>query len=224
MNSEEIAVLRVLYKHKRPLELSALIRGFPDASHSSLLEAVSVLQSLSIISLTDCSSTLYVSVNREMRSRVLELLDNDAEKYNAIKTLERETHLKTMRGQCDTYKSHFGPEAKGEDRDKDRAKDLIILPKRALKKSAVVVLISFFFLGTVAALNSQTIDSNMDASNNIPVIFTSNPSSLAPLYHQSLETSDRDAVLYVLEPANSTDSALAVLAFNGDGGREISKT
>ena len=85
MKSEEIAVLRILYKHNGPLNLSALVEGFPDQSKSLIVDAVSRLQLLSYLSVTECSSVLYVAINRQMRRIVLNLLQNDSERYNTNK-------------------------------------------------------------------------------------------------------------------------------------------
>ena len=93
MKSEEIAVLRILYKHNSPLNLSALVEGFPDQSKSLIIDAVSSLQLHSYLSVTECSSVLYVAINRQMRRTVLHLLRNDSERYNTNKIWENEIQL-----------------------------------------------------------------------------------------------------------------------------------
>ncbi|MGH9975815.1 MAG: hypothetical protein ACRD8Z_08280, partial [Nitrososphaeraceae archaeon] len=94
MKSEEIAVLRILYKHKGLLKLSKLIDGFPDESRSRVVEAVTSLQLQSFLSITDCSSVLHISINRQARTTVFELLEGDCEQSsNKGSLVKNHVHL-----------------------------------------------------------------------------------------------------------------------------------
>lgn len=154
MKSEEIAVLRILYKHYGPIKLSTLIEGFPDKSKSLIFDAVASLQLLSYLNMTECSSVLYVAINRQRRRNVYNLLENVFEQYSAIK---REENEKLIR---DTF------QAKHERRSDCSYKPVaetqgnkelwLRIPKRAIKLSASMLVFSFVILGTISALNSQS--------------------------------------------------------------------
>jgi hypothetical protein len=159
MKSEEIAVLRILYKHNGPFKLSALVEGFPDQSKSLIVDAVSNLQLLSYLSMTECSSVLYVAINRQMRRIVLNLLQNDSERYNPNKILENEIQLShpIRVGHSNLHNElSYKPDLK-----KIENRDLWLrLPKRALKLSISVLVFSFVILGTITALNLQSTTSS----------------------------------------------------------------
>jgi hypothetical protein len=155
MKSEEIAILRILYKHKGLLKLSKLIDGFPDESRSRVIEAVTSLQLQSFLSITDCSSVLHISINRQARRTVLELLESDSKRSSsANRILKDHIHLnhpfqfkRAGRGFDASYKSELKTH---------NVKGLWPrLPQRALKLSTVLVC-SFVVLGTIAILNSQS--------------------------------------------------------------------
>lgn len=166
MNSEEIAVLRILYKHNSPLKLSALVEGFPDQSKLPIIDAVSSLQLHSYLSMTECSSVLYVAINRQMRRTVLHLLRNDSERYNTNKIWENEIQLSHPIG---VGHSNLNNELSVKSNlKKIDNKDLWLrLPKRALKLSTSVLVFSFVIFGTITALNSQsTASSSMYAGSD----------------------------------------------------------
>lgn len=154
MKSEEIAVLRILYKHYGPIKLSNLIEGFPDKSKSLIFDAVSRLQLLSYLNMIECSSVLYVALNRQMRRNVYNLLENAFEQYSAIKREENKKlishHIQAKhetRSEC-SYKP---------DAETHGNKELWLrIPKRAIKFSASMLVFSFVILGTISALNSQS--------------------------------------------------------------------
>jgi hypothetical protein len=77
MNTYEVAVLRILIKRQQPLKLSSLISGFPDDSEDSVLSAVSSLRLDGYIALNDYQPNGYVSVNRERRKEILQIVSPD---------------------------------------------------------------------------------------------------------------------------------------------------
>lgn len=155
MKSEEIAVLRILYKHKSLIKLSTLIDGFPDESRSRIVDAVANLQLQSFLNLTDISTVLYVSINRQAKRTVLELLKGDSERSStASRILKNPIHL-NHQFQLRHSNTDFDTSYKSDSKTLN-VKDLWSrLPKRALKLSTVLVC-SFVVLGAFAILNSQS--------------------------------------------------------------------
>lgn len=227
MKSEEIAVLRILYKHNSPLKLSALVDGFPDQSKSLVIDAVSSLQLHSYLSMTECSSVLYVAINRQMRRTVLHLLRNDSERYNTNKVWENEIQLSHPIG---VGHSHLNNESSVKPNLKkiDNRDLWLRLPKRALKLSTSVLVFSFVIFGTITALNSQsTTSSSMYAGSDgaTPFMPTSSSSLITEMqkgrtvpvdhvYNSGLteETHPSEPAMYegiftkvVSEPASSHD-------------------
>jgi hypothetical protein len=155
MKSEEIAVLRILYKHKGLLKLSKLIDGFPDESRSRVIEAVTSLQLQSFLSITDCSSVLHISMNRQARRAVLELLEGDtARTSSATRVLKNHIHL-NHRFQLKHPSTDFDTSYKSDLKALNVKNLWSRSPQRALKLSTVLVC-SFVILGTFAILNSQS--------------------------------------------------------------------
>ena len=77
MNTFEVAVLRVLIKRQQPLKLSTLVSGFPDESEDNVLSAVSNLKFQGYLVLDDYQPNGYVSINRERRKEILQIVDSD---------------------------------------------------------------------------------------------------------------------------------------------------
>ena len=77
MNTFEVAVLRVLIKRQQPLKLSILVSGFPDDSEDNVLSAVSNLKFQGYLVLDDYQPNGYVSINRERRKEILQIVDSD---------------------------------------------------------------------------------------------------------------------------------------------------
>jgi hypothetical protein len=155
MKSEEIAVLRILYKHKGLLKLSKLIDGFPDESRSRVIEAVTNLQLQSFVSITDCCSVLHISINRQARRTVLELLEGDSERSScATRVLKNHIH-QNRQFQLKHASTGFDTSYKSDLKTLDIKILWSRLPQRALKLSTVLVC-SFVVLGTFAILNSQS--------------------------------------------------------------------
>jgi hypothetical protein len=73
----EVAVLRVLIKRQQPLKLSTLVSGFPDDSEDNVLSAVSNLKFQGYLVLDDYQPNGYVSINRERRKEILQIVDSD---------------------------------------------------------------------------------------------------------------------------------------------------
>ncbi len=156
MRSEETAVLRILYKHCGPIKLSTLIEGFPDHSKSLVADAVSRLQLLSFLSLTDCSSELYVSLNRHMRRTAFELLEDDSEQYNANRIMENEIQ-----------QNHSIPLKQNNKRINSYEPDLkrlngINLWRRLLQRRilSTIFVFTFVFIGSITIINSQSTTSS----------------------------------------------------------------
>lgn len=77
MNTFEVAVLRVLIKRQQPLKLSTLVSGFPNDSEDNVLSAVSSLKLQGYLVLDDYQPNGYVSINRERRKEILQIVDSD---------------------------------------------------------------------------------------------------------------------------------------------------
>ncbi len=79
VNTFEVAVLRILIKRQQhqPLKLSTLVSGFPDDAEDNVLSAVSNLRLQGYIMLNDYQPSGYVSINRDRRKDVLQIVDSD---------------------------------------------------------------------------------------------------------------------------------------------------
>ncbi len=78
MNTFEVAVLRVLIKRQQPLKFSTLVSGFPDDCEDSVLSAISSLRLHGYVMLDDdYQPNGYISVNRERRKEILQIVDSD---------------------------------------------------------------------------------------------------------------------------------------------------
>jgi hypothetical protein len=77
VNTFEVAVLRVLIKRQQPLKLSTLVSGFPDDSEDNVLSAVSSLKLQGYIVLDDYQPNGHLSINRERRKEILQIVDSD---------------------------------------------------------------------------------------------------------------------------------------------------
>jgi hypothetical protein len=182
MKPEETAVLRILYKHMTPLKLSALVGGFPDDSTSQIVDAIATLQKRSIVCLTECFSVLYVSINREMRRCVLELLEDDSERYKIRKVTENEIRLNPSTGQGSSL--GIEPSSKSNLRSLENREVWLRIPKRAVKLSASILICSFLILGTITALNSQSTTTSITSTGDdhyMPIVFTDTPSLVTKL-------------------------------------------
>ncbi len=77
MNTFEVAVLRILIKRQQPLKFSTLVRGFPDDCEDSVLSAISSLKLHGYVTLDDYQPNGYISINRERRKEILQIVDSD---------------------------------------------------------------------------------------------------------------------------------------------------
>jgi hypothetical protein len=75
VNAFEVAILRVLIKRQQPIKLSALVSGFPDDSEDNVFSAISSLKLHGYIMLDDYQPQGYISINRERRKEILQILD-----------------------------------------------------------------------------------------------------------------------------------------------------
>src|SRR5919199_2614846 len=75
VNAFEVAILRVLIKRQQPLKLSALVNGFPDDSEDNVFSAISSLKLHGYIILNDYQPHGYVSINRDRRKEILQIVD-----------------------------------------------------------------------------------------------------------------------------------------------------
>ena len=76
VNTFEVAVLRVLVKRHAPLKLSMLVSGFPDDCEDHVLAAVSSLKLGGYIVLSDYQPNGYVSIARDRRQEILQIVDS----------------------------------------------------------------------------------------------------------------------------------------------------
>jgi hypothetical protein len=76
VNTFEVAVLRVLVKRHAPLKLSMLVSGFPDDCEDDVLAAVSSLKLAGYIVLSDYQPNGYVSIARDRRQEILQIVDS----------------------------------------------------------------------------------------------------------------------------------------------------
>jgi hypothetical protein len=90
VNTFEVAVLRILIKRQQPLKLSTLVSGFPDDCEDSVLSAISSLRLHRYILLDDYQFSGYISINRERRKEILQIVDSDIylHKLEAPHTIE----------------------------------------------------------------------------------------------------------------------------------------
>lgn len=90
MNTFEVAVLRVLIKRQQPLKFSTLVSGFPDDCEDSVLSAISSLKLHGYVMLDDYQPNGYVSINKERRKEILQIVDSDIypHKSEALHTRE----------------------------------------------------------------------------------------------------------------------------------------
>lgn len=77
MNTFEVAVLRILIKRQQPLKFSTLVSGFPDDCEDSVLSAISSLKLHGYVTLDDYQPNGYISINRERRKEILQIVDSD---------------------------------------------------------------------------------------------------------------------------------------------------
>ncbi len=77
MNIFEVAVLRVLIKRQQPMKLSIVVSGFPDDSEDNVLSAISSLKLQGYLVFNDYRPNEYISINRERRKEILQIVDSD---------------------------------------------------------------------------------------------------------------------------------------------------
>jgi hypothetical protein len=102
VNTFEVAVLRILIKRQQPLKLSTLVSGFPDDCEDSVFSAISSLRLHRYILLDDYQLNGYISINRERRKEILQIVDSNIylhkleaphtiENYNSIPIKEKKS-------------------------------------------------------------------------------------------------------------------------------------
>jgi hypothetical protein len=84
VNTFEVAVLRILIKRQQPLKLSTLVSGFPDDFEDNVLSAVSSLQLHGFVVLDDYQPNGDVSINRERRKEILQIVDSDIYSHDLV--------------------------------------------------------------------------------------------------------------------------------------------
>jgi hypothetical protein len=91
MNIFEIAVLRVLIKRRQPMKLSILVSGFPDESEDNVLSAISSLKLQGYLVFDDYHPNGYISINRERRKEILQIVDSDihVDKFQSLSDKEK---------------------------------------------------------------------------------------------------------------------------------------
>jgi hypothetical protein len=84
VNTFEVAVLRILIKRQQPLKLSTLVSGFPDDFEDNVLSAVSSLKLHGFVVLDDYQPNGDVSINRERRKEILQIVDSDIYSHDLV--------------------------------------------------------------------------------------------------------------------------------------------
>jgi hypothetical protein len=77
MNSEELAVLRILFKHRTAMKMSVLLDGFPDRSVKAVNEAILSLYVAGFILFTNFPSCWSVGINKDKRRIVFDILNRN---------------------------------------------------------------------------------------------------------------------------------------------------
>ena len=90
MNIFEIAVLRVLVKRQQPMKLSILVSGFPDDSEDDVLSAISSLKLQGYLVFEDYQPNGYISINRERRKEILQIVDSDIHMHKSQSLPDKE--------------------------------------------------------------------------------------------------------------------------------------
>lgn len=181
MIPEEIAILRILYKHYDPIKLSTLIEGFPDHSRSFIVDAISRLQLQSYLVLIDTPSDLYVSITRQKRRIVLDLLESDSRQHNFDRLIENEMLKSTSVRAMERDDNDDDDEDSPRNSNTNNEDLLLRLPKRAVKIGLSLLVFSFVVTGSVSILNSQIIGGGGNAitggdENSLPsILFSSLP-------------------------------------------------
>jgi len=95
MNIFEIAVLRVLIKRQQPMKLSILVSGFPDDSEDNVLSAISSLKLQGYLVFDDYQPNGYISINRERRKEILQIVDSDihVDKFQSLPDKEKKAGI-----------------------------------------------------------------------------------------------------------------------------------
>jgi hypothetical protein len=95
MNVFEIAVLRVLIKRQQPMKLSILVSGFPDDSEDNVLSAISSLKLRGYLVFDDYQPNGYISINRERRKEILQIVDSDihVDKFQSLPDKEKKAAI-----------------------------------------------------------------------------------------------------------------------------------
>jgi hypothetical protein len=110
VNSFEVAVLRILIKRQQPLKLSALVSGFPDDCEDNVLSAVSSLKLHGYLVLDDYQPNGYVSINRERRKEILQIVDSDISLHKSETPFVKDKNSIPTRGQRSPHQVTAGYE------------------------------------------------------------------------------------------------------------------
>ena len=102
MNAFEVAILRVLIKRQQPMKLSALVNGFPDDSEDNVFSAISSLKLHGYIILNDYQPHGYVSINRDRRKEILQIVGSGIYS-NKLEAVEPRQHSKQEKYSRRTY-------------------------------------------------------------------------------------------------------------------------
>lgn len=77
MNTFEVAVLRVLVKRHAPLRVAALVGGFPDSCEDGVLSAISNLQLVGFLQISEFSPTGQVSIIPSRKTEALRIVNSE---------------------------------------------------------------------------------------------------------------------------------------------------
>lgn len=85
LNSFDIAILRILVKRNhQPIAIHILIEGFPNGSENQVINAISKLENLGLISISSGFPVeeKYVVYNEEKKQEILKVIDPFYNKIN----------------------------------------------------------------------------------------------------------------------------------------------
>src|SRR5438093_6593332 len=96
MNVFEVAILRIFVKRRKAIRISLLIHGFPDNSRADVLLAISKLNNLGFITLSNHYPEEEILIRKDRRREVFTIIDPSA--HLARKHVEDvQTHHSTVK-------------------------------------------------------------------------------------------------------------------------------
>jgi len=155
MNDFEVAILRVLIKRQQPVKLSILVGGFPDDCEDGVLSAVSNLRLRGYIILNDYQPNGYVSINRDQRKEILQIVDPDQISSDKLES-------------SNANKNYYHTSVPT---DKKKRFDQVITRFATSQTARTVVVSSLIIVGIVFALRSNIPTTSPDTGDVGPVVY-----------------------------------------------------